>query len=108
MVYSITDWGDLTHGTNLPMTGSLKNVVIKAGTQSLSAKLILTRMVAKVALNIKVKASSGITITNYSVKNIPSRSYYIPRASEDARSDYYCYTLERKRCYHYVRSDFGK
>ena len=84
MVYSITDWGDLTHGTNLPMTGSLKNVVIKAGTQSLSAKLILTRMVAKVALNIKVKASSGITITNYSVKNIPSRSYYIPRASEDA------------------------
>ena len=84
MVYSITDWGDLTHGTNLPMTGSLKNVDIKAGTQSLSAKLILTRMVAKVALNIKVEASSGITITNYSVKNIPSRSYYIPRASEDA------------------------
>lgn len=84
MVYSITDWGDLTHGTNLPMTGSMKSVNIKTGTQTLSAKLVLTRMVAKVVLNIKVQESSGITITNYSVKNIPARSYYVARASEDA------------------------
>ena len=41
-------------------------------------------MVARVELKIKVKESSGITITDYSVKNIPSRSYYIARASEDA------------------------
>ena len=84
MVYSITDWGDLTHGTNLLMTGSMKSVDIKAGTHTLSAKLVLTRMVAKVVLNIKVQESSGITITNYSVKNIPARSYYVARASEDA------------------------
>lgn len=84
MVYSLTNWDDLNKGTNLPMTGSMKSVNIKVGTQTLSAKLVLTRMVAKVVLNIKVQESSGITITNYSVKNIPARSYYVARVSEDA------------------------
>lgn len=84
MVYSLTNWDDLNKGTNLPMTGSMKSVNIKTGTQTLSAKLVLTRMVAKVVLNIKVQESSGITITNYSVKNIPARSYYVARVSEDA------------------------
>ena len=62
----------------------MKSVNIKAGAQTLSTRLVLTRMVARVELKIKVKESSGITITDYSVKNIPSRSYYIARASEDA------------------------
>lgn len=84
LVYSLTNWDQLGKGTNLLMTGSMKSVNIKAGAQTLSTKLVLTRMVARVTLNIKAETSSGITITNYSVKNIPSRSYYIPRASEDA------------------------
>ena len=84
MVYSLTNWDDLGKGTNLLMTGSMKSVNIKAGAQTLSTRLVLTRMVARVELKIKVKESSGITITDYSVKNIPSRSYYIARASEDA------------------------
>ncbi len=84
MVYSLTNWDDLGKGTSLPMTGSLKSVNIKAGAQTLATRLILTRMVARVELKIKVKENSGITITNYSVKNIPSCSYYIARASEDA------------------------
>lgn len=84
MVYSLTNWDDLGKGTSLPMTGSLKSVNIKAGAQDLATRLVLTRMVARVELKIKVKESSGITITDYSVKNIPSRSYYIARASEDA------------------------
>nr|WP_320999828.1 DUF4906 domain-containing protein [Bacteroides intestinalis] len=83
MVYSLTNWDDLGKGTSLPMTGSLKSVNIKAGVQDLATRLVLTRMVARVELKIKVKESSGITITDYSVKNIPSRSYYIARASED-------------------------
>ena len=84
MVYSLTNWDDLGKGTNLLMTGSMKSVNIKAGVQDLATRLVLTRMVARVELKIKVKESSGITITDYSVKNIPSRSYYIARASEDA------------------------
>ncbi|MEY8723947.1 DUF4906 domain-containing protein [Bacteroides stercorirosoris] len=84
MVYSLTNWDDLGKGTNLLMTGSMKSVNIKAGAQTLATSLALTRMVARVELKIKVKESSGITITDYSVKNIPSRSYYIARASEDA------------------------
>lgn len=84
MVYSLTNWDDLGKGTNLLMTGSMKSVNIRAGAQTLSTRLVLTRMVARVELKIKVKESSGITITDYSVKNTPSRSYYIARASEDA------------------------
>ena len=82
MVYSLTNWDDLGKGTNLLMTGSMKSVNIKAGAQDLATRLVLTRMVAKVVLNIKVEAGSGITITNYSVKNIPSRSYYISSTSD--------------------------
>lgn len=70
MVYSLTNWDDLGKGTSLPMTGSLKSVNIKAGVQDLATRLVLTRMVARVELKIKVKESSGITITDYSVKNI--------------------------------------
>ena len=84
MVYSLTNWDDLGKGTNLLMTGSMKSVNIRAGAQTLSTRLVLTRMVARVELKIKVKESSGITITDYSVKNTPSLSYYIARASEDA------------------------
>ncbi|WP_370794900.1 DUF4906 domain-containing protein [Bacteroides stercorirosoris] len=82
MVYSLTNWDDLGKGTNLLMTGSMKSVNIKAGAQTLSTRLVLTRMVARVELKIKVKESSGITITDYSVKNIPSRSYYISSTSD--------------------------
>lgn len=84
IVYSLTNWDDLGKGTNLLMTGSMKSVNIRAGAQTLSTRLVLTRMVARVELKIKVKESSGITITDYSVKNTPSLSYYIARASEDA------------------------
>ena len=84
MVYSLTNWDDLGKGTNLLMTGSMKSVNIRAGAQTLSTRLALTRMVARVELKIKVKESSGITITDYSVKNIPACSYYVARASGDA------------------------
>ncbi len=87
LVYNLTNWDELGTGTHLLMTGSMKSVNIKAGTQTLSTKLVLTRMVAKIVLNINVKESSGITITNYSIKDIPSRSYYVARASEDAVQD---------------------
>ena len=77
MVYSLTNWDDLNKGTNLPMTGSMKSVNIKAGANTLSGTLVLTRMVAKVELKIKVKESSGINITNLKIYNLPKSSYYV-------------------------------
>lgn len=77
MVYSLTNWDDLGKGTSLPMTGSMKSVNIKAGAQDLATRLVLTRMVARVELKIKVKESSGITITNFEIYNLPKNSYYV-------------------------------
>ena len=77
MVYSLTNWDDLNKGINLPMTGSMKSVNIKAGANTLSGTLVLTRMVAKVELKIKVKESSGINITNLKIYNLPKSSYYV-------------------------------
>lgn len=77
MVYSLTNWDDLNKGTNLPMTGCMKSVNIKAGANTLSGTLVLTRMVAKVELKIKVKESSGINITNLKIYNLPKSSYYV-------------------------------
>lgn len=77
MVYSLTNWDDLNKGTNLPMTGSMKSVNIKVGANTLSGTLVLTRMVAKVELKIKVKENSGINITNLKIYNLPKSSYYV-------------------------------
>lgn len=77
MVYSLINWDDLNKGTNLPMTGSMKSVNIKVGANTLSGTLVLTRMVAKVELKIKVKENSGINITNLKIYNLPKNSYYV-------------------------------
>lgn len=77
MVYSLTNWDDLNKGTNLPMTGSMKSVNIRVGANTLSGTLVLTRMVAKVELKIKVKENSGINITNLKIYNLPKSSYYV-------------------------------
>ena len=77
MVYSLTNWDDLNKGINLPMTGSMKSVNIKVGANTLSGTLVLTRMVAKVELKIKVKENSGINITNLKIYNLPKSSYYV-------------------------------
>lgn len=82
MVYSLTNWDDLGKGTNLLMTGSMKSVNIKAGAQALATRLVLTRMVARVELKIKVKESTGITITNFKIYNLPKNSYYISNTAD--------------------------
>jgi len=82
LVYSLTNWDDLGKGSNLPMTGSMKSVNIKAGAQTLATKLVLTRMVAKVKIDIKVKENSGITITNFKIYNLPKNSYYVSNTAD--------------------------
>lgn len=77
MVYNISAWDELTKRTYLPMTGIKKDVNITANGQNLS--MTVTRMVAKVALNIGVKTGSGIIISNYSIHDVPAKSYYFLR-----------------------------
>lgn len=78
MVKTVPHANTLNNGSNLPMTGSRKNVNISAGTNSLG-RLEVTRMVAKINLNIKAKENSGITISEYIICNVPFRTWYVPR-----------------------------
>lgn len=78
MVKTVPNANTLNNGTNLPMTGSRKNVNISAGTNSLGT-LTVTRMAAKINLNITVKGGSGITISEYIICNVPFRTWYVPR-----------------------------
>lgn len=86
---SISSWDELTNQDHLPMTGSMNKVEIVAGTQTLLGGMKVSRMVAKITLDIKIKKNSGITITDYSIYNIPLKSYYIgrPLATEDLKDD---------------------
>lgn len=80
MLHTISTWNELA--TSIPMVGIKSNINIAAGTQTLSEEITVTRMVAKVTLNIKIKSASGITITSYKVCNLPSKSYYLPRSTD--------------------------
>lgn len=86
---SISTWDELSGGAYLPMTGSLDKVKIEAGTQTLSGGIKVSRIAAKIKLNIGIKANSGITITDYTIHNIPLKSYYIlrPLSTEDQKID---------------------
>lgn len=88
LVYSISTWNELTNNTYLPMTGSMNNVNIVAGAQSLSG-MVVNRMAAKITLDIKAKNNSGIIITDYTIHNIPLKSNYIgkPLSTEDKKDD---------------------
>lgn len=87
MTSSITAWDELTKGTHLLMTGSIDKVKIEAGAKTLSGGITVSRITAKVKLDIK--ANSGIIIKNYAIHDIPLKSYYIlrPTTTETDRDD---------------------
>lgn len=91
MSRSISSWNELTNGSTLPMTGSKQNVNIAAGTNSLSGTnaLKVSRMAAKITLNVNVAADYGITIDGYRIYGIPQKSYYIlrPLNTESTQND---------------------
>lgn len=76
--YSISTWDELTNQTYLPMTGRMDKINITAGEQTISGMKV-SRMVAKITLNIKAAINSNITIKDYSIYSLPLKSYYIPR-----------------------------
>lgn len=77
-------WGGLTTASHLVMVGSKTGVAISAGSSTLQGGMTVTRMVAKVTLNIGVKAGSGITIKDYQVCSLPKQSYYVPDMADGA------------------------
>jgi hypothetical protein len=85
---NISSWDELSTGNYLPMTGSKSGVNIVAGSQSLGT-FTVSRLVAKVTLNVGVATGSGVTITNYTVHNLPSKAYYLarPTSTENDSSD---------------------
>ena len=87
-IYSLTTWNGLESNSNLPMTVKKAKVNIVAGNQSLG-NLEVSRIAAKVALNIKVAAHSGITINDYTIHSLPLKSYYIsrPLSTENITTD---------------------
>ena len=76
--------GIKTNG-RLLMSGSLNNIVISAGSgvQTIIG-LKVQRIAAKITLN--VTTAVGITITGYSIKNLPSKSYIIARPNDNETS----------------------
>jgi len=68
------------------MSGSIIVSKIDPGTNTVSSSLSLSRLAAKIKFNIT--ASNGITITDYSVKNIPKNSYLVNNTSVDAATNY--------------------
>ena len=86
--YTLATWDALNSSSDLPMTGIKEKVNITAGKQSLG-NLEVARMAAKVILKIDVAAHSGITIKDYSLHNVPLKSYYIlrPLSTESVVTD---------------------
>jgi hypothetical protein len=79
----IAAWGGLnstsTETTYLPMCGSVITD-INAGESTLSSGMTVTRMVARVDLDITVEEGSGITIDNYAICSLPASTYYVNRS----------------------------
>ncbi len=86
MLYTINTWSEAA--TPLIMVGVKGGVTISAGTQTLSGGITVTRMVAKVTLDIGVKLGSGITITGYKICKLPSKSSYIPNTTDATNSSW--------------------
>lgn len=72
----------------LLMSGSLNNVTLNGGTavQTITG-LTVERLAAKITMDVTTAA--GISITGYSIKNLPGQSYLTarPNANEDSSDD---------------------
>lgn len=78
---SILAWNELTNSSYLPMMNSKNDIKIQAGTQN-SLTMTVSRLVAKITLDINAKAGSGIVITGYQICNLPKTSYYLPYTTD--------------------------
>ena len=82
----LTSWDGLTKdATGIIMTGSKEGVDIQPGKQ-VPVSLTVSRMAARITLDIKAKAGSGIVIKDYQACSLPALSYYVTQEAIDAPS----------------------
>ena len=88
LTVSISSWDNITNRANMLMVGS-KQFDIEPGEQTLTGGISVSRMAAKVTLDIKGKEGLGITITDYQWVDLPDQAYYIlrPLTTEGAMED---------------------
>jgi len=81
MTTNLATWSTLNNASGtvyLPMCGStLADIAV--GTSSLQDGITVTRLVARITLDVGIASSSGVTISGYRVYGVPGRSYYVPR-----------------------------
>ncbi|WP_321480654.1 DUF4906 domain-containing protein [uncultured Bacteroides sp.] len=85
---SISSWDEITNFGYLLMTGS-KTVDIALGESTLTDGMTVSRLAAKVTLNVGISAGSGITLSGYRIYGLPVRSYYVsrPLSTEQSTTD---------------------
>lgn len=74
----LNSWEQLTTPSRIIMTGSRSGVKITPEANVLDA-ISVSRIAAKIILDINVKAESDIVIKGYQLCNLPALSYYLPR-----------------------------
>ncbi len=85
---SISSWDEITNSNYLLMTGS-KTVDIATGESTLTDGMTVSRLAAKVTLNVGISAGSGITLSGYHIYGLPAKSYYVarPLSTEQSSTD---------------------
>ena len=82
----LLSWDGLTKGAvNIVMAGSKKGIDIQPGKQ-VPVALTVSRIAARITLDIKAKPGSNIVIKDYQVCSLPALSYYEPQEGMDAPS----------------------
>jgi hypothetical protein len=72
----ITAWDDISNASALMMTGTKGNINIEQD-KITKTELLLTRVAAKVKLHVTTKEVDDITITGYTLHNLPVRTRLI-------------------------------
>jgi len=75
---TISSWDEITSSSYLLMVGS-KAVDIVAGESTLTDGMTVSRLAAKVTLDVGIASGSGVTISGYRIYGVPKKSYYVPR-----------------------------
>ena len=84
----LSTWDALGAATNMIMVGSKPDVSISPEANRLGT-ITVTRIAAKITLNVNVEAGSGIVIKSYQICSLPAISHYLPRpiATEPVEED---------------------
>ncbi|WP_455590452.1 DUF4906 domain-containing protein [Bacteroides sp.] len=85
---SLSAWDALGAATHMVMVGSKPNVTISPEANRLGT-ISVSRIAAKITLDVNVEAGSDIVIKSYQICSLPAMSYYLPNpmTTESAEND---------------------